>query len=363
MKTFASDNYAGVHPLIMQALVDSNQGHHTAYGGDEFTKKAKLLLKKEFGEDSESFFVYNGTGANVLALKSITQPHHAILCTEWAHINVDEAGAPEHFTGCKLMTVPSEDGKLTIEALKKLQIEDIMDVCHHSQPKVISISQTTEFGTLYQPEEIKALADFAHEKGMLLHMDGARISNAAAALNLPFKVFTTDLGVDILSFGGSKNGMMFGEAVVFLGLNRSAQNCPAIEVLKQGSADFPFIRKNGMQLHSKMHFIAAQYLAYFQDELWRKSAENANQMTELLKLKVEELIQKEAPIKLTQKVDANALFVELPTAWIEPLQKHFPFYIWQSGKERSEVRWMCSFDSTEKEIEAFTVALQELSFS
>src|SRR5688572_11127641 len=238
-RSFASDNNAGVHPEIIDAIRAVNEGHVIAYGDDEITARAVKLFKKHFGKDIAVHFVFGGTGANTLGLKAVTKPYQAVLCAETAHINVDECGAPEQFTGCKLIDLATPDGKLRVE-----QLEPYLHVVgneHHVQPRVISISQATEMGTVYTKQELKALAQFAHANNMLLHVDGARLSNAAASLNASLKEITADVGVDVLSFGGTKNGMIYGEAVVFFD--------------EELARDFKFIRKQGMQLSSKMRFI------------------------------------------------------------------------------------------------------------
>src|SRR5688572_26824138 len=240
MKAFASDNYSGVHPEIMDALVRANTEHQGAYGNDEFTSRTIQLFKKYFGEPTEVFFVYNGTGANVLGLSALTQSFHSILCSELAHINVDESTAPEKFTGCKLLGISTSNGKIYPDQVEE-KIIRIGDQ-HHPQAKVISISQSTEYATVYTVEEVKALSAVAKKHKLFLHMDGSRISNAAVSLNKDFKAFTLDAGVDILSFGGTKNGMMFGEAILIFN-PELAQN-------------FFYRRKQGMQLHSKMRFIS-----------------------------------------------------------------------------------------------------------
>ncbi|HEX8097117.1 MAG TPA: low specificity L-threonine aldolase [Pyrinomonadaceae bacterium] len=328
---FASDNNAGVHPEILKAIEAANGGHTVAYGDDPYTAAAVQKFRGHFGEDVVVYFVFNGTGANVLGLQSVASSYQAVVCTEAAHINVDECGAPEKFTGCKLLTVPTEDGKLRAE-----QIEPLLHAVgneHHVQPKVISVSQATEFGTVYTPEEIKALAEFAHANGMLLHMDGARIANAAAGLNVPLRDITADAGVDILSFGGAKNGMMYGEAVVFFDG-------------KLGE-DFKFIRKQGTQLASKMRFIAAQLDALLTDDLWLRNARHSNRMARLLAAELESIPR----VRVTQKVEANAVFAVIPREHVPALQEEYFFYVW--NEERSEVRLMASFDTTEEDIKGF----------
>ena len=338
MKGFASDNYSGVHPQILKALSNVNADHAVAYGGDVYTEKAVQQFKQLLGESVEVYFTFIGTAANVLGLKALTQPHHAIICTETAHINVDECGAPERFTGCKLLTVPTIDGKLRVADIEKFQSSVGNE--HHVQPKVISISQTTELGTLYTPEEIKALADYAHANNMYLQMDGARIANAAAALNMPIKKFTFDCGVDVLSFGGTKNGMMYGEAVIFA----NASLCE----------DFKYIRKQGMQLASKMRYISAQFSAYLSDDLYLKTAHHANAMAQLLVKKLNDIPE----VKITQKPTANGVFAKLPKEIIKPLQDEYFFYEWD--EQNHEVRWMCSWDTTETEIENFVSLIKKL---
>ncbi|MEP6736249.1 MAG: low specificity L-threonine aldolase [Chryseolinea sp.] len=336
--TFASDNYAGVHPDIMQALINSNTGHEGSYGGDQYTSRAIGKFKEIFGDDVEVFFAYNGTGANVLGLACMTRSFNSILCSELAHINVDESTAPEVFTGCKLIPLPIVNGKITPLTLDEAVIR--IDDQHHPQAKVISISQTTEYGTVYTKKEILALSEVARKHKLLLHMDGSRISNAAVSLNEDFKSFTKDAGVDVLSFGGTKNGMMFGEAVVFL--------TPAI------SEDFKYIRKQGMQLHSKMRFIGAQFEALLSNDLWKKNAQHANRMAG----KLEQEIRKYPKAVITHPVDANSLFVTFPEAIIPKLQEEHFFYVWND--KTMEVRLMCAFDTAEKEIENFGRKLEEL---
>jgi len=337
-KGFASDNNSGVHSTIFKAMEAANTGHVVGYGDDPFTQKAIKVFKDKFGENTEVFFVFNGTGANVLSLSTVTQSFNSVICAETAHIQEDECGAPEKFTGCKLLPVEPVIGKLTPETIQHHLTG--FDFEHHSQPRVISISQVTEMGTVYQPKEIKALADLAHANKMLLHMDGARIANAAISLNMDFKEFTVDCGVDILSFGGTKNGMMMGEAVLFF--NREL------------TLNTKYIRKQSMQLYSKMRFVGAQFLAYFENDLWKETATHANKMAKLLETKVAKIPE----IKITQPVHANGIFAIVPREIIEPLQKRFFFYIWDDTKP--EVRWMTSFDTTEEEIVEFVALIKEL---
>ena len=335
---FASDNNAGVHPEIMKALNEVNIGHTIAYGDDPYTTKTIQSLRKIFGAGSTAFLVFNGTAANVLGLNSLTQPYNSIICAETAHINVDECGAPERFTGCKLLSVATSNGKLSIEGIKKYTHG--FGTEHHSQPKIISISQTTEMGTVYTPEEIRDLSEFAHSLDMKLHMDGARISNAAVSLGKGFKEFTTDAGVDILSFGGTKNGMMYGEAVIFFN--------------SELADDFKYHRKQGMQLASKMRFISAQFNAFLENDLWKSNAAHANKMAQFLYQKVKNI----KGISVTQEVQANGVFVILPERIISDLQQDYFFYPWDEA--RSEYRWMTSFDTTEEDIVGFVGRLEEL---
>lgn len=334
---FASDNNSGVHPDILKAIESVNQGHTIAYGNDPYTEKAIKRLKVEFGFEAEIFFVFIGTAANVLGLDSMTQPYNSIICPETAHINQDECGAPDRYTGCKLLPVETPDGKLTIKSLQKY-MHGFGDE-HHSQPKVISITQATEMGTIYTVEEVKEICDFAHKHNMLVHMDGARIANAAVFLGLSFKEFTGDAGIDVLSFGGTKNGLMYGEAIVFFN--------------KELASDFKFRRKQAMQLSSKMRYISAQFDTYLEKGIWKANAEHANKMAKLLESKVADI----SGVKITQKVQANGIFAIIPKELIPVLQKEFFFYVWD--EEKSEVRWMTSFDTTEEDVLDFSNLLRE----
>ena len=338
MKGFASDNNAGVHPAILKAMEEANKAHAVGYGDDPYTGKAIRILKKEFGEDTEVFFVFNGTGANVLGLSSVTQSWNSVICADTAHIEEDECGAPEKFTGCKLLTVKSVNGKIWPEDIQ--QHLKSFDFEHHSQPKVISISQVTELGTVYTPGEIRAIAELVHSRGMYLHMDGARVANAAVALNLPFRAFTRDCGVDILSFGGTKNGMMMGESVLFFN--------PEL------ARNTKYLRKQSMQLYSKMRFTGAQFIAYFENDLWKKSAAHANRMARLLEAEIKKIPE----VKITQKVEANGVFAVIPRKILKPLQDKFFFYTWDDLA--NEVRWMTSFDTTEQEIREFAGLIRKL---
>lgn len=336
-RSFASDNNSGVHPEILKAIAAANEGHVVAYGDDPYTEAAVQKFQEQFGKNIDVYFVFGGTGANVLGLKAVTQPYHAVICAETAHINVDECGAPEKFTGCKLLAVPTQDGKITVEQIRPF-LEGV-GFEHHVQPRVISVSQATEMGTVYTTRELKSLSSFAHQHDMLLHVDGARIANAAASLNLELKEITKDAGVDVLSFGGAKNGMMYGEAVVFFD--------------SKLSKDFKYIRKQGTHLPSKMRFISSQFAALLDGELWRKNAEHANQMARVL---ARELV-KVPQIKITQLVQSNGVFAIVPRKYVPLLQKKYFFYVWNEGA--SEVRFMTSFDTTEADISAFVSLIRK----
>jgi threonine aldolase len=332
---FASDNNAGAHPEVLAALAAANAGHVRAYGDDELTARVERRFRALFGEQSRSFLVFGGTAANVLGLQSALRPHEAVICAEQAHINVDECGAPERFLGCKLLTVAAPDARLTVQAVAR-RVTGVGDQ-HHVQPRAISITQSTEYGTVYSPAEVRALADFAHANGMVLHMDGARIANAAASLGLPVAAFTTDAGVDILSFGGTKNGLLAAEAVVFLD-SRLAE-------------DFRFIRKQGMQLASKMRFLAAQFDALLEGDLWLAGARHANAMARRLAAGVAGL----SGVRITQPVEANAVFAVVPPAAVPVIQERFFFYVWD--ERTSEVRWMTAFDTSEQDVDAFVACV------
>lgn len=335
---FASDNNSGMHPEVLKALAAANEGHAVGYGGDEVTRQAVQLFKKEFGEPTEVFFVFNGTGANVLSLSTLTHSFDAVICAETAHIQTDECGAPEKLTGCKLLPVPTKNGKITPEGIRPHLHGFGFE--HHSQPKVISISQVTELGTVYTVDEIKAITSLAHQYGLFVHMDGARLANAAVALGLPFRAFTVDAGIDVLSFGGTKNGMMLGEAVLFFH--------PEL------TANTKYIRKQSMQLFSKMRFVSAQFLAYLNNDLWKRNAEHSNQMAQLLAREVRQV----PAIQITQEVEANGVFAIVPPEIIPKLQKKYFFYMWD--EHRNEVRWMTSFDTTEDDIVNFVALIKSL---
>jgi threonine aldolase len=334
---FASDNNAGIHPEILSEIISVNNGHVPGYGSDIYTSQVINVFKEQFGGDTETFFVFTGTAANVLSLTAVTRSWNSIITASTAHLEQDECGAPEKFTGSKVLTVDSPDGKINSEDIEK-HMHGI-DFEHHSQPKVISITQSTEMGTVYTSSEVKSIADFAHSHGMLLHMDGARIANASVSLDLPFKAFTTDAGVDLLSFGGTKNGMMFGEAICFLR--------PGL------SKDFKYMRKQGMQLASKMRFISAQYIAYFRNDLWKKCASHSNAMASIMAERLHEI----TGVTVTQPVQSNGIFVIMPSEVAERLRTHYFFYPW--NEKTSEYRLMTSWDTTEEDIEGFIELLKK----
>jgi threonine aldolase len=337
-RSFASDNNATVHPEVLEAIRRANQGHAVGYGDDSQTEAAVAKFREEFGADVAVYLVFNGTAANVLSLQALTRPFEAVLCPELSHIYTDECGAPEKATGCKLIPLAAPDGKLTVETVAHAY-HGIGDQ-HHVQPRVISITQSTEMGTIYRPAEIEALARFAHEREMFLHMDGARISNAVAAQRLSLRQATRDLGVDVLSFGGTKNGLMGVEAVVFF----------RPELAK----DFLFVRKQGMQLASKMRFMSAQMEALLTNDLWRRNAEHANRMARLL----EEEVRKIPGARIVYPVEANGVFAQIPRKAISKIQERYFFYVW--SEEESVVRWMCSFDTTEEDVRQFAEYVGEV---
>lgn len=334
---FASDNFSGVLPEVMQAIQDVNEGHVMAYGADPYTEKAIEKFKSVFGDHIDVYFAFNGTGANVIGLSTLTQSYHSILCPATAHIQVDECGAPDKFTGCKVIPIDTPNGKLSPELIKPHLHGFGFE--HHSQPKMISITQCTELGTVYTPEEVKAICDLAHEHDMYVHMDGARLANAVAALGVDVKEFTTKAGVDVLSFGGTKNGMMLGEAVIFF--------------RPELSKEAKYVRKQSMQLCSKMRYVAAQFHAVLSDDLWIKTATHANKMAKLLEQEVRKIPQ----IKITQEVQANGIWAILPKEKIEKLQEEYFFWIWDENT--GEVRWLCSFDTTEEDILGFVDLLKK----
>jgi threonine aldolase len=335
VKTFASDNYAGIHPEVLQAIVEANNDHAVAYGEDDETARLDDLIRQHFGDQASVYPVFNGTGANVVAMQATTRSWQAVICANTSHANADEGGAPEKVAGLKLWLVESTDGKLTPQSIDTQAWGQEFE--HRAQPALVTITQSTEYGTCYTPDEIKAIVDHCHAKGLLVHLDGARIANAAATLDVPFRAFTTDVGVDIVSFGGTKNGAMGAEAVIVLN--------PDIDV------PIKHIRKSAMQLASKMRFISAQLNALLINDLWRRNATHANTMAQRLAAAVGDI----PGITITQPVQANAVFATLPRQTIDRVSKQFRFYVWD--EPRNEVRWMCSWDTTPEEVDAFAASL------
>jgi threonine aldolase len=341
LRGFASDNYSGVHPDVLAAIASANEGHQGAYGGDEYTTRLQEVIAAHFGAGAEAFPVFNGTGANVTGLQSMLPRWGAVISASTAHINVDEGGAPERVGGMKLLTVPTDDGKLTPELVDR-EAWGWGDE-HRAQPLVVSITQSTELGTLYTPDEIRALANHAHGHGMRLHLDGARIANAAAALDLPLAAFTRDVGVDVLSLGGTKNGALGAEAIVVLD--------------PEASAGLVYLRKLNMQLASKMRFLSAQLVALLDGDLWLRNARHANAMAQRLRAGVEAGLADGSVrgVSFTQPTQSNGVFATLPAGVADRLRESFRFYDWDAL--RREVRWMCSFDTTEQDIDAFIAAI------
>lgn len=333
---FASDNAATVHPEVLAAIARVNTGHTSSYGHDDFTRGVERRFAEHFGEQARAFLVFNGTAANVLCLRAACRPWEAAICADTAHLNVDECGAPESIAGVKLLSTPTEHGKLTPEQVEHLHTRAGDE--HAVQPRVVSLSQGTELGTVYTPRELATLAEVAHARGLLLHMDGARLSNAAAALELPLRAVSTDVGVDLLSFGGTKNGLLVGEAVVFLDPARAE--------------GFEYLRKQSLQLASKMRFLAAQFDALLSDDLWLRCARHANAMA----ARLAEAVRNLPSLTITRPVQANAVFATLPGTATRALQERFPFYVWDES--RGEVRWMCSWDTTEEDVDAFAAAVR-----
>lgn len=336
IRGFGSDNCSGALPEVLKAVEEAAFGHEHSYGEDPYTEKAIADFRRLFGDDTEVCFVYNGTAANVLGIAAYTRSYHAVICADTAHIHVDECGALEQQTGCKILTLQTFDGKLNPELIQG-HLHGFGDQ-HHVQPRVISITQCTELGTVYTAEEVRAICDLAHRHDMIVHMDGARIANAAAYLDAPVRSFTRDAGVDVLSFGGTKNGMLFGEAVLFFNPHRLAEP--------------KYLRKQGMQLHSKGRFIAAQFSAVLKEDRWLRSAGHANAMARQLA----RLAGQIPGIRITQKVQGNEVFAILPSQSIERLQAQCFFYTWDEAA--GEVRWVCSFDTTENDIIEFIALLR-----
>ncbi|PZR58879.1 MAG: threonine aldolase [Candidatus Meridianibacter frigidus] len=337
LRTFASDNAAPAHPAVLEAIARANSGQAVSYGEDSHTRDATRRFREIFGSQTEVLFTFNGTGANVTAIASLLSPFEAVICPASAHLNTDECGALERFAGIKILAVPTPNGKLTPELIGPFAQAPREE--HHVQPRLISLSQTTEFGGVYSTAELAAICNFARAHDLLVHMDGARLSNAAAALDLSLHDATT--GIDVLSFGGTKNGLIFGEAVVFLEGS-----------LQRGGAKF--VRKQAMQLASKMRFISAQFEALLTNDLWLLNARHANAMASRLEMLVRDI----RGIKISRPVEANAVFAVLPREIIAPLQREFFFYLFDEA--RCEARWMTSFDTTPDDVDAFAILLRRL---
>lgn len=342
MKGFGSDNHAGVHPQLLNSINLANKDHAPSYGTDPESELAIAEFKKHFGSDTEVYFVFNGTAANVLALRFLMKRHESALCSRLSHLNMDECGAPEFFAG-KLTTLPETNGRLKLEDLTTALIRQGDQ--HYSQPRVVSLTQPTELGTCYSLEEIKAITDWAHQKGLYVHMDGARLSNAIAHLNCTFKQMTTDLGIDVVSFGGTKNGLLFGEAILVLNkeLNQKHKN------------ELKFIRKQSAQLPSKTRFIACQFKTYFQQDLYASIANHSLLMAERLYQGLKTISQ----IRITQPRQSNAVFAIIPQEWLKTLRGQFFFYVWD--EKTFECRLMTSWDTQIEEIDAFMKLARELS--
>lgn len=339
MRSFASDNNSGVHPLIMEAFHRANEDHALGYGEDKWTQEAICKIKEAFAPDCEPLFVFNGTGSNVVALQLMTRPYHSIFCAETAHIYVDECGSPVKTTGCQIRPIATPDGKLTPERMKPY-LHGFGDQ-HHSQPKALYLSECTELGTVYTPEELTRLTDFAHLHGMYVHVDGARIANACAALGVSLRELTTDCGIDLLTFGGTKNGLMMGECVVVF--NKDLQE------------EARFVRKQSAQLASKMRYLSCQFTAYLTEDLWLKNAQHANAMAR----KLADALTDFPGVRFTQKVESNQLFLTMPREEIDHMLESYFFYFWDEAKD--EIRLVTSFDTTEEDIEAFIRRLKRLS--
>jgi threonine aldolase len=335
-RTFASDNNSGAHPAALIAITEANDGHFHAYGDDPWTARGIRAVRSHVGAHADVFFVFNGTGANVTSLSSLMGSGDCVIAPATAHVATDECGAPERFTGCKVVGVPTADGKL-----RPADVEPLLAAhgnMHHVQPRVISISQVAETGTVYTPDEVRALADLAHAHAMYLHMDGARLANAAVALDLPIAAFTTDAGVDVLSFGGTKNGLLFGEAVCFLA---------------PGLGDrFLYQRKSGAQLASKMRYIGAQFASVYGSSIWREMAGNANAMAARLAAGA-----RAAGVELAWEPQANEVFALLPPEAMERLRATTDFYDWEPRGDRVIVRWVCSWDTTDEDVDRFIAAI------
>jgi threonine aldolase len=338
---FGSDNHSGVHPQLLESMLQANSAHAPSYGTDEWSEKAQALLQKHFGAGTKSFFVFNGTAANVLSLRALMKPYQSVFCSDVSHLHLDECAAPEFFTGGKLIIVPSENGKMRLSDLKRQLIR--RGDQHFAQTKVLSLTQPTELGTVYSLNEIQELTSWAHSQQMLVHMDGARLANACVRLGVSFKQMTTELGVDVVSLGGTKNGLMMGEAVVFLKASLSE--------------DFQYIRKQSAQLPSKTRFISAPFCTYLEGSLWQEIAAHSLAMAQYLHQSVKDI----GGVEVTQPVESNAVFAKIPQAWVAPMKKVRYFYVWD--ETTFECRWMTSWDTQKEDIDDFAAELKKLSLS
>jgi len=336
MRSFASDNNSGVHPMIMDAIVRANSDHAVGYGDDPWTAEAVEKIRQAFIPDCDVYFVFNGTGSNAVALQTITRPFNSILCAETAHIVIDECGAPAKMTGCHICSIPTPDGKLTPELIKPYLVG--FGVQHHSQPGAIYLSECSELGTIYTPEELKAITSLAHQNGMKVHMDGARLANACASLHLSFKALTVDAGIDVLSFGGTKNGLMLGECVIVFD--------------EEAKKYAQFFRKQSAQLASKLRYLSCQFIPYLETSVWLTNAQHANAMAQ----KLYSALNQFPNIRFTQKVESNQLFMTMPRPLIEYLQEKYFFYIWNEAN--NEIRLVTSFDTKPEEIDELVQAIE-----
>ena len=339
LRSFGSDNHATVHPRLLAALTEVNQFQVPSYGTDHWSMEANKALAREFGSQAESFLVFNGTAANVLSLRAIAKNYQSVFCTDISHLFRDECAAPEVMAGVKLIPVPSVNGKLSVAGLEAAWMR--RGDQHFAQTEALSLTQPTEVGTVYSMDELKEITTWAKQKKIKIHIDGARLANAAVSLRLPYRAFTTDLGVDVVSFGGSKNGLMLGEAIVFCNPDLAK--------------DFRYIRKQSMQLPSKSRFLAAQFLAYLNDGLWKTIAEKAIERARQLEAAVRPI----PGVEIQYPVESNAVFAKIPREWVKPLREKFFFYVWD--EKDTVCRWMTSWDTTEEDVNGFTSALRELT--
>jgi threonine aldolase len=347
VRGFASDNYSGVHPDVLTAIADANDGHQVSYGEDVYTAQLQEVCARHFGAATQTFPVFNGTGANVVGLLSMLPRWGAVVCAKTAHIHADEGGAPEKAAGIKLLPVATPDGKLTPDLVAE-EAWGWGDE-HRAQPLVVYITQSSELGTVYTPDEVRAIADYAHERGMRVFMDGARLSNAAAALDLPLNAFTTDVGVDVVTFGGTKNGALGAEAILVLDAT--------------ASDGLVYLRKHQMQLASKMRFVSAQLLALLDGDLYLRNARHANAMAARLRSRVEAGVAEGSirGVDFTQETQVNAVFARLPAGVADRLRESFRFYDWDAST--GEVRWVCSFDTQPEDVDALVVQAARLTSS